>query len=108
MISKKLTKQNSFAFSKDSKEKITIDFPKEGEVISSSHYAFNISTNVPVAEIELSVNGGNWRPCREAVGKWWYDWSGYKSGTYAVHARSSLPDGRKIISSLRRFIVKMK
>jgi hypothetical protein len=106
--SEKVLNQKSIGFSLNSKEKVIIDFPKEGEVVSPPHYAFSIRTNVPVIKIELSVNGGNWRPCREAAGKWWYDWNEFKSKTYAVHARSILTDGRKIISSLRRFVVNEK
>ena len=104
---RKLSRQYELTFSKNSREKVHINYPKEGQNISSPSYTFNISTNVQADRVELSIAGGNWEPCREALGTWWYDWYDYEPGPYAAHARLVLFDGRKIVSSLRRFVVKI-
>lgn len=66
-----------------------VDYPQESEVIQSSEYSLRISAPESVAGVEICINHGSWEPCRSAVGFWWYDWSGYKSGEYRVTARIS-------------------
>lgn len=67
--------------------RVTIDYPQEGEVLTGPTYAFRISGVPAKAQAEVSVNGTEWRPCREAVGLWWFDFSGYSDGEYELRAR---------------------
>jgi hypothetical protein len=60
---------------------ISVDHPKRKERILSPEYAFRVETSSPDA-VEISIDGEDWRPCRRAVGYWWYDWSGYRSGMH--------------------------
>ena len=46
---------------------ITIDYPKEEELIVSGHYAVRISA-MPEAQVELSINDAEWAGCRTALG----------------------------------------
>lgn len=86
----------------------TIDYPQEDEVITSQHYTFRISAPISALKVDVSIDGGNWQPCRKSMGYWWFDWDNYKSKKYAMHARLHANYGTKPFSSLRRFIVKLK
>jgi hypothetical protein len=90
------------------RDMVKIDYPEEGEVITSHQYTFRISTGTPGAEVDVSIDGSNWMPCRESLGHWWFDWNTYKSKRHALHARVYAKDGGRYVSSLRRFIVKLK
>lgn len=81
---------------------VIIDYPLEREIISSAVYTFRLSALTP-ASVEISFDGQEWRPCRESVGFWWYDWAGYQGGTYTVQARMVGQDGRITSSKLRQF-----
>ena len=87
---------------------VIIDYPEEDEVITSHHYTFRISTIISAVGVDVSIDGSNWMPCRESSGHWWFDWNKYKTNPYALHARFHAKDGSKQVSSLRRFIVKLK
>lgn len=65
---------------------LTIDFPQEGEVITSSHYTIRISAT-EASDVEVSINEGPWQACRESAGYWWFDWSSYESGPHEIMAR---------------------
>jgi hypothetical protein len=89
-------------------EKITVEYPKEGERINSTHYAFKISARFPVVKVEVSLDGGAWKACRQAAGHWWFDWTGFSSKNYVLHARARTKDGAEHMSSVRRFVVNAK
>jgi hypothetical protein len=83
----------------------TVDFPREDEVIVSSDYTFRV--DAPGAwSVELSVNGGDWQPCREAVGYWWFDWKA-SPGSHEITARARKANGRPAKSQPRRFSVEL-
>jgi hypothetical protein len=69
------------------KYEITIDHPKNGEVIThKAHYAVRIGTpNQGV--VELSINGCEFYKCRHSVGFWWYDWHNIPQGEHILVAR---------------------
>jgi hypothetical protein len=94
--------------SRTSTNMVKIDYPEKDEVITSRHYTFRISAGIPAAEVDVSIDGSNWMPCREAMGHWWFDWENYKTKPYALHARLHAKDGSKQVSSIRRFSVKLK
>ena len=53
---------------------IAFDYPKANEMISSAHYAFRLQTRL-AGNVDISINGGPWTPCRPAAGYWWFDWA---------------------------------
>jgi len=100
MVVKKSSKKVSSGFKK---KILTIDFPKENEVITSPHYAVRI-TSSENSLVELSVNNGPWKPCRydhDGSGSWywWFDWSNYLKGPHKLVARIKDAKGRVIKKS---------
>jgi hypothetical protein len=81
-----------------------LDYPQEGERIVSAEYAFRIGAQATRA-VEISIDDGAWRPCRQAEGYWWFDWSGYGSGGHHAVARIQRENGRKTLLATRRFLV---
>ncbi|PKN00881.1 MAG: hypothetical protein CVU77_08040 [Elusimicrobia bacterium HGW-Elusimicrobia-1] len=68
------------------KHQISIDHPSHGDSISRSYYAIRISCSAS-GHAELSINGGPWMSCREAVGFRWFDWNPAESGEHVLAAR---------------------
>lgn len=69
------------------KYEITIDHPKNGEVIThKAHYAVRIGTPNN-GRVELSIDNGEFLPCRHSVGYWWYDWCNIPVGKHTLVAR---------------------
>lgn len=84
---------------------LEIDHPSSGETIKPGHYAFRISSPEPLSTVDVSVDGGPWRPCRHACGLWWHDWTADKPGAHQVAARAATVSGEAANSTLRRFTV---
>lgn len=70
-----------------------IEFPRRGEVITSSEYSFRIAAPTQSQSVEASIDGGGFMPCRLSEGRWWFDWSGYASGYHTIRVRIELHDG---------------
>jgi hypothetical protein len=70
-----------------------IDFPVEGEQMQEGPYAVRISAEVG-CEVEVSINNGEWQPCREAVGYWWCDWEPFGARRCKLTARARCGSGR--------------
>lgn len=85
---------------------ITLDYPQEGEVVTSAQYTFRISARAGLKQVEVSINGASWQPCRATSGFWWFDWKGYQPGTQLVLARATSDTGEKVLSRRRQFTVK--
>ncbi|MHB2026644.1 MAG: hypothetical protein ACYCPQ_08425 [Elusimicrobiota bacterium] len=84
---------------------VRVEYPGDGDVIAGSSYTFNI-TAMPEAEgVEISIDRGIWMPCRPALGRWWYDWSGFKKGDHELTARIRINGGALVNSVSRRFSV---
>jgi hypothetical protein len=85
---KKLDKQpKTGKQTKGAKYIITIDHPKNDEVITHKvHYAIRTSTNTN-GIVEISINNGEWQQCRCAAGHWWYDWHNIPEGKHIIIAR---------------------
>ncbi len=94
------------------KKILTIDYPKENEVITSLHYAIRI-TSSENSNVEISINNGPWNPCRyshDGSGNWywWFDWSNYVKGPHKLIARVKNANGRVIKKSeIRSCIIKI-
>lgn len=81
------------------KNYVGVDYPQVGEILTSPHYAIRLSTSATEG-VEISIDGKDWQPCRESVGFWWYDWSGYGAGAHTVVARISV--GKRSLKSKPR------
>lgn len=82
-----------------------VEYPAEGEVLASPCYTFRIGSIPEANNVEVSIDQGEWRPCRESLGLWWYDWADYAQGEHTLAARSRMGDGISATSNLRRFKV---
>jgi hypothetical protein len=72
---------------------IVIDYPKEEELVLSGHYAIRVSGS-PDAQVELSINNGEWFGCRTSLGFYWFDWSPSDLGETVLKARVRSGNGR--------------
>lgn len=85
--------------------KVTVDYPEENEKVGSPQYTIRIGTHGGVKNVEVAIDQGNWVPCRQACGYWWYDWAGYKDGEHEIVARIETSEGKRIASESREFFV---
>ena len=84
---------------------VRVEWPGEGHVISQLGYTFNIEAEPGAQAVEVSINTGDWLPCRQALGLWWFDWTGYAKGDYELVVRCRTDQGPSTFSALRRFSV---
>ena len=84
---------------------LRVECPSEGAVIAQPSYTFHLAATPGTGGVEISIDRGEWMPCREALGLWWYDWSGYEVGEHEVSARTTMGDGVSIVSAPRPFSV---
>ena len=82
---------------------LAVDFPAEGELVFPGHYAVRIHA-LDAAAVEVSVDGGPWSPCREALGYHWHDWNPSEPGSHEIVARVKI-GGRWKRSKTRACIV---
>jgi hypothetical protein len=85
---------------------VSLEWPAEGEVITAPSYTLQIDAGPGTDHVDVSINMGEWRPCRESLGLWWYDWSGYAKGDYELVARCHTLQGLCTVSSLRKLTVR--
>lgn len=78
---------------------VTVDYPQEGEIVTSASYALRITTSAAEG-VDVSIDGKDFQPCRECVGHWWFDWSGYGAGPHSVVARIAV--GKRALKSKAR------
>ena len=88
-----------------SRPAVRVEFPGEGEAIARPSYTFQIAATPGVNGVEVSIDHGDWMPCREALGLWWYDWSGFGMGEHELTARSRMGNGLSTSSAPRLFLV---
>jgi hypothetical protein len=81
-----------------------IEYPREGEIITSSRYIFRIDAS---ARVEIAVDGGDWRSCRRSDDYWWFDWSDYDSGRHQAIVRSVPHTGQEPATRTCRFLVEL-
>jgi hypothetical protein len=82
-----------------------IEYPQQGENILSPTYSFRVGAPAGAECVDVSIDQGEWRPCRNAAGYWWYDWSGYDDGEHEIIARTRAPKGRWLLSTPHEFMV---
>ena len=86
-----------------SRPAVRVEYPGEGEAIARKSYTFHIAASPGTVGVEISIDGGGWIPCREALGLWWCDWSAFEKGDHELAARARRSDGISIDSAPRRF-----
>lgn len=102
---KKIVAQQIVPAVKNSEGRAVLDHPQQGEKITTPHYTFRMGTIGDIARVEISLNEGPWKACRNAVGYWWYDWADYAGGRYQVVARAHAKDGQIFTSEPCKFQV---
>jgi hypothetical protein len=80
---------------------IVIDYPTEEEVVSGLAYSIRVGASGN-GSVEISINGGDWMPCRHSVGYWWFDWGYYEPGSHEITARIVNSRGKAIKRSAVR------
>ena len=87
--------------------KVGIVHPAKNETVAHPSYTVQIEVSEPAASVDVLLDSGDWVPCREALGLWWYDWSGYHASPHTVAARARLKDGAYELSEPRAFEVRL-
>lgn len=80
---------------------LIIDHPIDMETIYGNHYAIRIGAS-PDGYVEISFNNGEWQPCRYDAGYWWFDWTYFSKGDYAIAVRLIDPNGNSIVETTPR------
>ncbi len=88
-------------------EHVTQDFPKENEVITSSHYTLRFSASYETKAVEVSIDNGPWKYCRQTDGYFWFDWTNYTSGRHEIRARARLQDNETDTAAARKVRVEL-
>ena len=84
---------------------VRVEYPGEGEVIAQKSYTVHIAASPGAVGVEVSIDGGGWLSCRQALGLWWHDWSPCEKGDHELVARVLMGDGTTSDSAPRRFTV---
>ena len=84
---------------------VRVEYPRNGELVARPRYTFQIGTNEKARTVEVSVDEGGWKACRESMGLWWHDWAGYAKGDHVLVARSRIGNEISTASAPRRFKV---
>ena len=87
-------------------EHAVIRYPQEGDVVDYPYYTIQVDAP-SAAEVEISIDHGEWQPCREALGLWWYDWSGFNASRHEAVARVRTLSGLVLTTPVRAFEVKL-
>ena len=81
---------------RDAGGRVTLDYPVNAEKITAPGYTLRAGTVGDAERVEISIDQGDWRPCRYSVGYWWYDWGGYAEGRHRAEVRACLKNGRTL------------
>ncbi|MFA5976243.1 MAG: hypothetical protein WC859_08800 [Elusimicrobiota bacterium] len=71
---------------------IWIDHPQQKEMLSGPTYVIRLGVG-GAETVELSIDKGNWLPCRLTSGYWWFDWHAITPGKHTLVARMRTPEG---------------
>lgn len=85
----------------------SIDFPQENETVTSPCYTLRIAAPADAERVEVSIDDGDWRLCREAGGHFWYDWSNYANGRHEATIRIQPRGSRRVAVETRGFNVEL-
>jgi hypothetical protein len=85
---------------------VGIDYPYAGEMIAEGQsYSFRITAPSDSKEVRLSIDDGEWKPCRKDDGHWWFDWTAQAQGEHIAVSRVIEADGSMIVTQPRLFKV---
>lgn len=85
---------------------VGIDYPYAGEMIAlGQSYSFRITAPADSKEVRLSIDDGEWQPCRKDDGHWWFDWTAHAQGEHIAVSRVIEVDGSMIVTQPRLFKV---
>ncbi|OGS40736.1 MAG: hypothetical protein A2506_07685 [Elusimicrobia bacterium RIFOXYD12_FULL_66_9] len=79
--------------------------PSEDAVIAQPCFTFQMAATPGVDGVQVSIDRSEWVACRESLGLWWYDWSGFEKGEHQLLARTHMGNGIAVDSAARRFSV---
>lgn len=82
---------------------LAVDYPQENEKIVSNSYSFRVSAPLDSQKVEISIDGYEFKPLRQAAGYWWYDWSNFSAGVHEAVVRIQPQHGRALTLQPRRF-----
>lgn len=83
---------------------LSIDYPQEGDILQPGHYSIRLGASGAM-EVQLRIDSGDWRPCREAAGYFWFDWQPGPAGGRVLEARARRGKGRWGKTALRGITV---
>lgn len=87
-------------------KELGIDYPQHGEALAPGPYSFRITAPADAKEVRLSIDDGEWKPCRVSNGNWWFDLPEPTPGEHVAVVRVIEADGSLIVSQPRLFQVK--
>lgn len=66
---------------------VWVEYPKQNEVIGKPTYTIQVAAVPEAMRVDVCIDQGDWQPCRESLGLWWFDWADYDAGEHEVVAR---------------------
>jgi hypothetical protein len=107
-IATKDLKQKGKKIKQSMRTQLSVEYPRQGETITSASYTFRINAPEDVEKVEVAIDQAEWRPCRNSAGFWWCDWSGYENGEHEIIARLVTAEGRAVSAEPHEFFVKLE
>ncbi|MDE2038385.1 MAG: hypothetical protein KGO96_02570 [Elusimicrobia bacterium] len=95
-------------FARKAPTRLSIDYPGQGERIFCAHYTLRISAPEAARSVDVSIDQGPWRHCRQAAGHWWYDWTCWDCGEHEVIARVRTREGEVVSCEPHEFLVDLE
>lgn len=87
---------------------LLVEFPRKDERIASTDYTIRVSAPESAEKVLVSIDEGEWQPCRPAVGYWWYDWSGYGNGEHRIVVSLETAQGTRVVSEPHEALVDLE
>lgn len=86
---------------------VGIDYPRAGEAIAPGQpYSFRVTAPDDAKEVRLSIDDGEWLPCRSGEGHWWFDWTAQAEGDHIAVSRVIEADGSMLVTQPLLFKVR--
>ncbi|MBI2384742.1 MAG: hypothetical protein HYV14_01890 [Elusimicrobia bacterium] len=86
---------------------VGVDYPRAGETLAPGQdYSFRVTAPSDAKEVRLSIDDGEWKPCRMDAGYWWFDWTPQDEGDHIAVSRVIEADGSMLVTQPRLFTVR--
>jgi hypothetical protein len=79
-----------------------VEFPANNSVITSKTYTINVDPRGATNNVRVKIDGGDWQQTRRAVGRYWYDWSGYDEGPHTIEVEAWNLAGQRVVAKTVR------